>query len=450
MNELINSLITTDQMLEIAFFPQEGTLDLFRGCLVKADSEAIAVRSADGHIRLMRLSSISYLDILPGAGAVAEMPTPDQEAIARAAQTEETGDADIDASRPSRSVIFSNTPVLTAPKVIGHIELPVSGTNTRFRRNTSDSDSTPDDSPKIPGMGRISRLGANFGFIQPNDPEASSIFLPRNEILSIHGLIKAPNVGDEVIYTKVANVKGMTAKCVHTACSLNTLEDMADRLAGYDPRNAAILRARIKAIQEGTPLEDLQIETISRRQRPATAAAPAPITDASTVLAMVARGEEVHARDITECENRLTEQLADTDYPNYVKSLDRLLGYSMHRNLSVIHRLFCRVIRVARDHDDTETALRFTRTACDFYQNHPGNYKFFSTLEYRITHPSVSDPSDSDDEAIMENMADDENQAPLTLASTEPAESTITGPVAEESASEYSDDVDDENGMITI
>lgn len=389
MNDLIAGLINADQMLEIAFSPKEGTIEVFRGQLISSDSNALAVRTENGHIRLLRISAVSYLDILPIATSAADVDS---------ISSEETMSDDAQHTITAGANLFSNTPVLATPKVIGHIELHNMGDTTRFRRGNDQQESPigkrPGDDRQIPGLGRISRLGPNFGFIQPNDPEAASVFLPRSEILSIHGLIKSPNVGDEVIYTAVTNRQGHAAKCVHLACSLATLEEMADRLSTYDPRNASIIRSRIKAVNEGTPLEEVPFEFHQRRPRPLIT--PAPALDASTVLAMVARGEEVTTRDITECENRLSELLAETDYPNYIKALDRLLGYSMKRNMTVVHRLFSRAIRVARATGDTDTALRFVRTACDFYRHQPGNYKFFSNIEYRLTHPVMQNEEDEE------------------------------------------------------
>ncbi len=406
MNELIRGMIKPDQLLEIAFLSKCGTSDIFRGHFITSDNSAIAIRLGEDRIRLLELTSVSYIDILSDTKISAESNKQDSrsaDAIAESAEEEQTEDADTTNAGLTHSHLYSNTPQLSAPKVVGRIELNNMGSTSRFRRPTpeitTETTHREYDTQIIPGMGRVSRLGPNFGFIQPNDPDAPSIFMPRGEIITIHGLMRSPNVGDEVIYTPSTNRQGQAAKCIHLACSLGTLEDMAERLANYDPRNASILRARINAVNDGTPLEEVTIEPYQRRPRPITPYQPA--LDASTVLAMVARGEEVSARDISECENSLTEVLSESDYVNYIKALDRLLGYSMKRNMTVVHRLFSRAIRVAREANDINTALRFVRTACDFYQHQPGNYKFFSAIEYRLTHqpqnPDDDDMSDYDD-----------------------------------------------------
>ncbi len=435
MKDLIASMVTPDQMLEIAFIPSNGIVNIFRGQLAATSSDALAVTTPEGYTRLLPLSSVCYIDILKEK-YVSEPETSPNSVSEPVAE-------------PDRSDVYSNTPILNAPKVVGRIELGSMGSTSRFRRQSFDSIDEPEEQAQeemLPAMGHVVRMGANFGFIQPVDSDAT-LYVSRGELLNIHGLIKAPDTGDAVIYTPSVNRQGNAAKCVHRVCSLHTLEDMAERLAGYDPRNASILRSRLRAVQEGLPLDQVSIEPRPRRERPA----PQVIVDPHSVLDMVENGEDVSPRSLTECEEVLSGEL---NFDDYILALLKLLDYSMSRELSATHRLLSRGIRLARENDDTDTALRLARAAVDHYRNHPGNYKFFKAIEHRLMQPEPAVFAVSDQPSPT--------AAPISEIVTGDIEALRDGGLAEESAPRPADtpeegtmasddsQPDENDGLITI
>lgn len=401
MKDLIAGMIDKDHPLEIAFVTAKGDSDIFRGNFVSSNDNALAVRLSGGKVRLLPISSISYLDIL----SYESDETADSRNI-----SDSTSRPAHDASYTTagdKADVFSNTPILSTPKVVGRIDLNDIGRTSRFRKPYEPEEEEYEIPEElIPAMGKISRMGPNFGFIQPNDSSAPAIYMARGEIISIHGVIKAPNVGDEVIYTPSLNRQGTAAKCVHRRCSLHTLEEMASRLQAYDPRNTAILKARIKAVQDGTPLEEAFPEQSFeqfRRQRPA--ADQQESLDSDTVMAMIGRDETVSARNITECEDAL---FATLPYSEFIEALDKLLGYAMEHNLTAVHRLLSRGIRVARENNDNEKALSYARKACEYYHDMPGNFKFFSALEYRLSQ-SLKSSDNSENSENCEGSESSEN-----------------------------------------
>ena len=440
MKNLIAGLIVKDQPLDISFVPADGKLSSFRGSFVTSDDNAMAVNSPDGYTRIIPFASIYYLDVFPAETSAA--PSDDAEPLS----AQETP---VRAEEPDPDV-FSNTPQLAPPKVVGRIDLAEYGRSNRFRRNSpfqhpqASSYQTDTEEELLPAMGKISRLGPNFGFIQPNDPNAGSVYVARNEIISLHGVMRAPVVGDEVIYTNSVNRQGNAAKCVHCRCSLHTLEEMASRMHSYDHRAAALLRARVKAVHEGTPLDQLGDAPFAgkRPERPAEAHVS---LDADTVLQKIRNGEEVTARNITESEEQLS---ANTPYPEFIAALGELLDYSMDNNLSAVHRLLSRGIRVARENEDIDTALSFARKACNYYRDMPGNFKFFSTIENRLLNPVVipaAEPDGDNDEA--EQPIGDEAEAPA-----EATETTVAAPAAETHSDDAAaaEEAESDSVLITI
>lgn len=97
----------------------------------------------------------------------------------------------------------------------------------------------------LPANGTLLSIGPKFGWVKPMEPSDSNIYMPLSEIVRLNGVIDAPKVGDEVIYSLGQNAHGNVAVCVHKRCSRHVVEELIERLGKYDSRKAQRLRERI-------------------------------------------------------------------------------------------------------------------------------------------------------------------------------------------------------------
>lgn len=100
----------------------------------------------------------------------------------------------------------------------------------------------------LPANGTLLSIGPKFGWVKPLEPSDSNIYMPLSEIVRLNGVIDAPKVGDEVIYSLGQNAHGNVAVCVHKRCSRHVVEELIERLGKYDSRKAQRLRERLQEI----------------------------------------------------------------------------------------------------------------------------------------------------------------------------------------------------------
>lgn len=100
----------------------------------------------------------------------------------------------------------------------------------------------------LPANGTLLSIGPKFGWVKPLEQSDSNIYMPLSEIVRLNGVIDAPKVGDEVIYSLGQNAHGNVAVCVHKRCSRHVVEELIERLGKYDSRKAQRLRERLQEI----------------------------------------------------------------------------------------------------------------------------------------------------------------------------------------------------------
>jgi len=145
------------------------------------------------------------------------------------------------------------TPIL-GPKIIGKIDLTENltskkrkgtDTNNIVVTDSNDSITINSDNDLLPSMGKIIRMGSAYGFIKPNNQD-NNLYFKTAELVSYVGIIDAPSIGDEVIYSLGQNNQGQPiAVCVHKQCARDAVEDLIEKFR-YDPKTCTRLKKHIE------------------------------------------------------------------------------------------------------------------------------------------------------------------------------------------------------------
>ena len=140
---------------------------------------------------------------------------------------------------------------LEGPKVIGYINLDEIRDPKKKNKNASEEEKTKDTvmvdskSEMLPSMGKILRMGPMYGWISQNNQE-DNLYFNTTELVSYAGIIEAPCVGDEVIFTLGQNARGAMAVCIHKQCARETIEELIEKTQRYDPKTCARLKKYIE------------------------------------------------------------------------------------------------------------------------------------------------------------------------------------------------------------
>lgn len=140
---------------------------------------------------------------------------------------------------------------LEGPKVVGYINLDEIRDPRKKNKNVSEEENAKDDilvsskAELLPSMGKILRMGPVYGWIKPNNQE-ENLYFNTTELISYAGIIDAPRVGDEVIFTLGQNARGAMAVCIHKQCSHETIEELIEKTQRYDTKTYARLKKYIE------------------------------------------------------------------------------------------------------------------------------------------------------------------------------------------------------------
>lgn len=154
----------------------------------------------------------------------------------------------------SEEIFRPELPSIQGPKIVGRIDLSEIRTrkkreegvvNSTVTKESNDSITINSTDDILPSMGRIIKIGPNFGWIKPYNQE-KDLYFNISELVSYAGIVDAPTVGDEVIYTLGRNAQGPIAFCVHKQCSRDIVEELIEKTQRYDPKISARLRKRIE------------------------------------------------------------------------------------------------------------------------------------------------------------------------------------------------------------
>lgn len=168
---------------------------------------------------------------------------------------EELSNEDKDKKQPETSPVEIYKPESTSlegPKVVGYINLDEIWDPKKQNKNIFEGGESAKNTvlvnPKselLPSMGKILRMGPMYGWISQNNQE-ENLYFNTTELISYAGIIDAPRVGDEVIFTLGQNARGTMAVCIHKQCSRETIEELIEETQRYDTKTCSRLKKYIE------------------------------------------------------------------------------------------------------------------------------------------------------------------------------------------------------------
>ena len=263
----------------------------------------------------------------------------------------------------SGSQIFNLEPItLTAPKIVGHIDLnKVANTKVRERKtnptgafnitinNDSNLDILPDD-------GTLIRMNSSFGWIQQND-SSENLFVGAHQIVQFVGILDAPEPGDKVIYSIGKNEKGPMAVCVHRQCSREVMESLIDKFESYDKQTAHLLEQQLNRFDE---------ESV-----------PQP---SYSILEQALSNVEIDSTkpfSPDEAEIRFAEKLSADEYAS---SMTLLIKQAIISNAPKSYNLFLRANSYARKNGLNDWSIEILNLAIKTYSSESGKVGYFRSL----------------------------------------------------------------------
>jgi hypothetical protein len=243
MEEAINEFLHEGDRIVVYFLNAAP----FKGSFVKCCHGCLVVSNKLGRLTILRVEDVTRVQ--------KSEPDYSEQQPASAEQTEE-------AAKESRNedVYEIEQPPLNNLKIVGKVNLDEVDPRRRerirktpiHREEYAIEENLPEDNGvKIPTMGVVSAIGPKFGFIEAANHE--TLYFNIGEVMK--GWHNEPSLekGDEVVYTRSENARGIVAKCVHHPWSVSRQLHVIDNIAYRDIRNAKLLAAQLN---EAFPNDD--------------------------------------------------------------------------------------------------------------------------------------------------------------------------------------------------
>ena len=252
---------------------------------------------------------------------------------------------------------------LEGPKVVGFINLDEIRDSRKKNKTVSDEETAKDGIlaiPKnelLPSMGKIQRMGSLFGWISPNNQE-EDLYFNTTELISYAGIVEAPCVGDEVIFTLGQNARGPMAVCILKQCSRETIADLIEKTQRYDTKTSARLKKHIEefdnfAINANNVNEDLTYYLSNVELTSKALLAPDDV------------------------EKAFAEKLSPNEYPI---AIEYLIDVVEKREPSKCYNLYLRSTSYARSHKMFEVSKHLIEKALKTFKGEEGKVKYFKGL----------------------------------------------------------------------
>lgn len=284
-------------------------------------------------------------------------------------------------------------------KIIGKIDLSQFNTKNTSNLNSSASkkpvpsyyisldDINEDIEDYIPADGVIISLGNKFGFIRPFDGSVQELYMSLMEVVEHPGIIDTPKIGDKVLYTPGKNKQGPIATCVIKQCSVDVLEELAEKYSSFDPKKAKLMEKRITTLpasgKQGNPFKDL-VKTLSR------------------YLDQLGLNKSKISPD--EVEIIMAEKLTPEDYQTAMQAMVKIVVATQP---SKSYNLFLRTTSYARSHGFDDWAIELLELAMKTFATEDGKQRYFRTLLKSIK--QLKNRIVINDESLSQAISESEN-----------------------------------------
>ena len=274
-------------------------------------------------------------------------------------------------SPTSEEIFRPELPSIQGPKIVGRIDLSEIRTrkkreegevNSSVTKESNDSITINSTNDILPSMGRIIKIGPNFGWIKPHNQERD-LYFNTSELVSYAGIVDAPTVGDEVIYTLGRNAQGPIAFCVHKQCSRDIVEELIEKTQRYDPRISARLRKRIDDYDNLNP-EDLDNN------------------DGLTYYLKKVGVDPKTSFSPNNVEKVFAEKLSSNEY---AIAIEYLIDEVLKNDPSKCYNLFLRSSSYARSHKMYDVSKHLIEKALEVYKGEKKKINYFKGLLKTVT-----------------------------------------------------------------
>lgn len=279
---------------------------------------------------------------------------------------DETTDKDTNKilSETSNIEIFKpGTTSLEGPKVIGFINL-----DKIWDPKKKDKSESYEGRPKesvidnakidmLPSMGKILRMGPMYGWISRNDQD-ENLYFNTTELISYAGIIDAPRVGDDVIFTIGQNARGAMAVCIHKQCSREVVEDLIEKTQRYDTKTSARLKKHIE------DFDNLSTSTIDTNE------------DLAYYLNKIGVNTKITFSP-NDVEKLFAEKLSTEEY---AKGINLLIDEVIRTDSSKSYNLFLRSFSYTKSHKMYDVSESLIRKALVVFRKQDGKTRYFKGL----------------------------------------------------------------------
>lgn len=328
-----------------------------------------------------------------GKNSSHEIPNEDKKSFV---DTEtKTSDEDNSQEEPSHSSLAekifkpeSTSTLIQGPKVIGKIDL------TEFEKykkkkegeikdtvtiNPNDSFFINNTNDLLPSMGTIINMGSNYGFIKPHDQE-NNIYFKTTELVSYMGIIDAPSIDDEVVYSLGQNPQGQPiAVCIHKQCTRDVVEELVEKFR-YNPQICFRLKKHIE------DFDNFNSET----------------SDNTGELAYYLEKIGVNIRT-SFSPNDVEKLFAEKLSPNeYAIAIELLIDEVAKKDPSKCYNLFLRSSSYARSHKLYDVSKHLIEKALKVFKSEPGKIRYFKGLLKTVD--SLSMRIEINEETLAKNL----------------------------------------------
>lgn len=350
-----------------------GEIEPLHATFVKAADHAIVVKNASG-LCIVKIDSV-YKCIVPDSSPAISDPTPapaeSPAAVLEEYVTEEPETIDeISSEKADSDEAFS--PIFT-PKVVGHIDLD--SIVDRRRKRPYNAVQPSADNPLVPAGGTVNSIGPSFGFI--TGVNGDTFFFSRGEIMQ-RNRMEEIHVGSPVVFTPARNPKGEAAKCVHVQMTVQEQIEWIQKVEQFDPRNARLLAEQLLVAFPEDQVLASTLESFNIRPRfRANPYSKVGVPVAEKVLAAVAQGYYVEPAELLRAEKEIA---ATKPYEEAFELISNLLDFAKTNSRQQCYQLYVRLIKLARNQEDTDRVFATINDAIDFYVDETGARAYFEGL----------------------------------------------------------------------
>lgn len=252
---------------------------------------------------------------------------------------------------------------LEGPKVIGYINLDEIRDPKKKNKNVYEEEKAKDTftvsskSEVLPSMGKILRMGPIYGWISRNDKE-ENLYFNTTELVSYAGIIDAPRVGDEVIFTLGQNALGAMAVCIHKQCTRETVEELIEKTQRYDAKTCARLKKHIE------DYDNVSMDSVGTNE------------DLFYYLNKVGLNPK-SPYSPNEVEKLFAENLSSEEY---VRGVNLLIDEIIKTDLSKSYNLFLRSFSYTKSHKMYEESELLVKKALSVFKRQERKVKYFMGL----------------------------------------------------------------------